>query len=169
MKIKTILLLLALCVTMGVSAQMRYHDAELNDAKGKVKSISTTAVVLGESQLITIEFTVDGKQKGVRDAEYDSNGYLIKSTNKNNEITVTTKYIWENGRLIEAVNTTSINDITMSIKLKYNNKGEQIECAMDTFKYQYSDYKYDSKGNWISRKQSYMGNEDTYTRTIEYY
>ncbi len=169
MKIKTILLFLALCITMGVSAQMRYHDAELNDAKGKVKSISTTAVVLGESKLITIEFTVDGKQKGVRGAEYDSNGYLIKSTNKNNEITVTTKYIWENGRLIEAVNTTSINDITMSIKLKYNNKGEQIECAMDTFKYQYSDYKYDSKGNWISRKRNFLGQQETETRTIEYY
>ncbi|MBR4708755.1 MAG: hypothetical protein IKP30_01420 [Bacteroidaceae bacterium] len=169
MKIKTILLFLALCITMGVSAQMRYHDAELNDAKGKVKSISTNSVVLGESKLITIEFTVDGKQKGVRDAEYDSNGYLIKSTNKNNEFTVTTKYIWENGRLIEAVSTTSINDITMSIKLKYNNKGEQIECAMDTFKYQYSDYKYDAKGNWISRKRSFLGQQETETRTIEYY
>lgn len=169
MKIKTILLFLALCITMGVSAQMRYHDVELNDAKGKVKSISTNAVVLGESMLITIEFTVDGKQKGVTDAEYDSNGYLIKSTNKNNEITVTTKYTWENGRLIETFTATSINDITMSIKLKYNNKGELIECAMDTFKNQYSDYKYDDRGNWISRKRSFLGQQETETRTIVYY
>jgi hypothetical protein len=169
MKIKTAILLLALCVTMGVSAQMRYHDVELNDAKGKVKSISTNSVVWGEPKLITIEFTVDGKQKGVRDAEYDSNGYLIKSTNKNNENTVTTKYIWENGRQIEVVTATSINDITMSFKLKYNNKGEQIELAMDTFKYQYSDYKYDATGNWISRKRSFLGQQDTETRTIVYY
>ena len=51
MKIKTILLFLALCITMGVSAQMRYHDAELNDAKGKVKSISTNSVVWGGAKV----------------------------------------------------------------------------------------------------------------------
>ena len=169
MKIKTILLLLALCITMGVSAQMRYHDVELNDAKGKVKSITTNSVVWGEPKLITVEFSVDGKEKGAADVEYDNNGYRIKSTDKKNEITATTKYTWENGRLIETFTATSINDITMSIKLKYNNKGEQIELAMDTFKYQYSDYKYDAKGNWISRKRSFLGQQDTETRTIVYY
>lgn len=87
MKIKTILLLLALCVTMSVSAQMRYHDVELSNAKGEVIEMSS-----------------------------------FMGTAKTNAM-----------------------------------------------KYQFSDYQYDSKGNWLSRKQSYMGKEDTYTRTIEYY
>ena len=58
MKIKTILLLRALCITMGVSAQMRYHDVELNDAKCNVKSIT---IYLPELKPSTIEFTIDGK------------------------------------------------------------------------------------------------------------
>lgn len=33
----------------------------------------------------------------------------------------------------------------------------------------YTDYKYDSKGNWISRKTNMMGQEMELTRTIEYY
>jgi hypothetical protein len=33
----------------------------------------------------------------------------------------------------------------------------------------YTDYKYDAKGNWISRKSSMMGQEMEQTRTIEYY
>jgi hypothetical protein len=33
----------------------------------------------------------------------------------------------------------------------------------------YTDYKYDAKGNWISRKASMMGQEMEQTRTIEYY
>jgi hypothetical protein len=33
----------------------------------------------------------------------------------------------------------------------------------------FTDYKYDSHGNWISRKMSMMGQEMEQTRTIEYY
>jgi hypothetical protein len=33
----------------------------------------------------------------------------------------------------------------------------------------YTDYKYDDRGNWISRKGSMMGQEMEQTRTIEYY
>ena len=33
----------------------------------------------------------------------------------------------------------------------------------------YTDYKYDAKSNWISRKTNMMGQEMKLTRTIEYY
>ena len=33
----------------------------------------------------------------------------------------------------------------------------------------YTDYKFDDKGNWISRKTSMMGQEMEQTRKIEYY
>jgi hypothetical protein len=34
---------------------------------------------------------------------------------------------------------------------------------------EYTDKKYDEKGNWISRKTSMMGQKMEQTRTIEYY
>ena len=160
-------------MTASAGTQMRYHDAELNDAKGKVKSISTNAVVLGESKLITIEFTVDGKQKGVTDAEYDSNGYRIKSTDKMNDITTTSNYVWENGRIVKLI--TSANGMSLTSEYTYNAKGEVVEASMymgsakNTMKIQFSDYKYDATGNWISRKMVFMGEQRTETRTIVYY
>ena len=40
--------------------------------------------------------------------------------------------------------------------------GQQMEMK-------YTDYKYDAKGNWISRKTSMMGRDMEQTRTIEYF
>jgi hypothetical protein len=40
--------------------------------------------------------------------------------------------------------------------------GQQMETP-------YTDYKYDDRGNWISRKTEMMGREMVQTRTIEYY
>lgn len=156
-------------MTASAGTQMRYHDVEFHQAKGKVKSITTYLGVKSSTR----EFTVDGKQKGVTDAEYDSNGYRIKSTDKMNDITTTTEYIWENGRIVKLI--TSGNGMSVTSEYTYNAKGEVIEMSTDMgaasglFKYQYSDYKYDATGNWISRKRVFMGQQDTETRTIVYY
>jgi hypothetical protein len=40
--------------------------------------------------------------------------------------------------------------------------GNEMESA-------FTDYKFDEKGNWISRKTSMMGQEIEMTRTITYY
>jgi len=58
-------------------------------------------------------------------------------------------------------------------KLTYNDKGAVAAQSMDfggqAMEMPYTDYKYDAKGNWISRKMSMMGQEMEQTRTIEYY
>ena len=158
-------------MTASAGTQVRYHDVEFHQAKGKVKSITT---YLGELKPSTREFTVDGKQKGVTDAEYDSNGYRIKSTDKMNDITTTTEYIWENGRIVKLI--TSGNGMSVTSEYTYNAKGEVIEMSSfmgtaktNAMKSQYSDYKYDASGNWISRKGVFMGAQYTETRTIVYY
>ena len=160
-------------MTANAGTQMRYHDVEYHDAKGKVKSITTNDIVFGQPKTRTIEFTVDGKQIGVTDAEYDSNGYRIKSTDKIKDITTTSNYVWENGRIVKSI--TSVNGMSLTSEYTYNAKGEVVEAskymgsAKNTMKIQYSDYKYDSRGNWISRKERFMNEQMTETRTIVYY
>ena len=160
-------------MTANAGTQVRYHDVEYHQAKGKVKSITTNDIVFGQPKTRTIEFTVDGKQIGVTDAEYDSNGYRIKSTDKMNDITTTSNYVWENGRIVKLI--TSANGMSLTSEYTYNAKGEVVEVsvymgsAKNTTKIQYSDYKYDATGNWISRKSSLFGQQDTETRTIVYY
>ena len=145
----------------GTKAQMRYHDVELYDAKGNVKSITT---YLGELKPSTTEFTIDGKEKDLTGAEYDSNGYRVSWKSR--------KYFWVNGRTVKAI--TSDRNPPFIVNGKYNAKGELIEMSMGSVKpnaiqIQYSDYKYDARGNWISRKRSSLGVQSTETRTIEYY
>ena len=174
MKIKTILLLLALCVTMGVSAQMRYHDVEYRQAKGKVKSI-TYSPESDETEPRICAFTIDGKEKDQAGVEYDSNGYRVseKYTPDEDGSITTAKIMWKDGRVFKAI--ASGKDVSLTFNYKYNAKGELIEMSTDMgaasglFKYQYSDYKYDASGNWISRKRVFMGQQDTETRTIVYY
>lgn len=55
----------------------------------------------------------------------------------------------------------------------FNDKGatdkETINMGGQTMETPYTDYKYDEKGNWISRKSSMMGQTMEQTRTIEYF
>ena len=76
------------------------------------------------------------------------------------------------GRMVKAI--TSDRNPPFIVNGKYNAKGELIEMSMGSVKpnaiqIQYSDYKYDARGNWISRKRSSLGVQSTETRTIEYY
>ena len=58
-------------------------------------------------------------------------------------------------------------------KRTYNEKGapasESIQMNGQDINTPFTNYKYDSHGNWISRKVSMMGQEMEQTRTIEYY
>ena len=87
----------ALAVSFAMQAQTKFHDVELNEAKGAVKCIKSNRM----GQDIVINFTQDGKmsQEGMSDAKYDADGYLqsAKMTMMGNEIVVT--YRWENGRV----------------------------------------------------------------------
>jgi hypothetical protein len=150
-------------MTASAGTQVRYHDVEYHEAKGKVKSI-TYPPGPDETEASIGEFTIDGKEKGPTGAEYDSNGYCVSRKSR--------KYFWVNGRMVKAI--TSDRNPPYIVNNKYNAKGELIEMSMGSVKpnaiqIQFSDYKYDAKGNWISRKRSSVGVQSTETRTIEYY
>ncbi len=163
----TMLAMLAIAMTM--QAQTKFHDVEANEATGPVKSISQN--MMGQDQTVT--FTKEGKmqREGMTDAVYDAEGFLqsVKMSMMGQEITV--KYKWENGKV--AAQTIDMGGRAMSMKFTYNEKGAPATQAMDMggqeMSTPYTDYKYDDRGNWISRRVSMMGQDMEQVRKIEYY
>ena len=153
-------------VPFAMQAQT-YHDVEANDAKGPVKSI--TSSIMGQSQTIT--FTQDGKQEGLNKAVYDDNGYLQSAEQESQMGSVKVTYKWENGRIKSQ--TMDMMGQQMPMNYVYNEKGELIKQTMSMMGQdmviEHSDYKYDDHGNWISRKTSVMGQSMETPRTIVYY
>lgn len=155
--------------SFALQAQTKFHDVELNEATGPVKSITTN--MMGRDQTIT--FNKEGKmqRENMSDAVYNPEGYLQSSkiSMMGNESTV--KYKWENGKVVSQTMNMMGNDVT--IKFNYNEKGVVVSQSMDfggqEMTSPYTDYKFDSHGNWISRKGSMMGQEMVQTRTIEYF
>ena len=54
---KVMMMIALLAIPFALQAQTKFHDLEVNDAKGPVKSITTT--MMGMSR--TIEFTEEGQ------------------------------------------------------------------------------------------------------------
>lgn len=166
---KVMMILAMLAIPFAIQAQSKFHDVELNEATGPVKSISMD--FMGRAQNTT--FTEDGKmqREGMSDAVYDENGYLqsVKMTMMGQENTL--KYTWDNGKV--ATQTMNMMGRDMVIKYTYNEKGavasQTIDMGGQEMSTPFTDYKYDDHGNWISRKGSMMGQEMEQTRTIEYY
>jgi len=166
---KLMMMVAMMAVTLAMQAQTKFHDVELNEAKGAVKSITTNRM----GQDIVINFTEDGKmsQEGMSDAKYDADGYLqsAKMTMMGNEIVVT--YKWENGRVVSQKMNVMGND--MEVKRTYNDDGTPKADIMDmggnTMESPYTNYKFDEKGNWISRTGEMMGQTMEQTRVITYY
>ena len=86
-------------------------------------------------------------------------------------MTMKVSYKWENGKVKSQ--TMNVMDQEMPMNFVYNEKGEIIKQTMNMMgqdmTIEFSDYKYDDKGNWISRKTSVMGQNIETPRTIEYY
>ena len=166
---KAFLMLALLVVPFALQAQTKFHDVEANDAKGPVKSISSS--VMDQAQ--TINFTVEGKmiQDGMSNAVYDADGYLQSYKMEAQGMEITVKYTWENGRVASQEMGTSMG--SFATKNVYDDKGVLVKTMMDfggqNMESPYTDYKFDDKGNWISRKTSMMGQEMEQTRKIEYY
>lgn len=158
-----------LAVSFAMQAQSKFHDVELNEATGPVKTIATS--IMGMAQNTT--FTKEGKmqREGISDVVYDAEGYLqsLKASMMGQESAM--KYKWENGRVISQ--TMNMMGRDMTIKYTYNEKGIVASQSMDIdgqeISSPFTDYKFDDHGNWISRKMSMMGQEMEQTRTIEYY
>ena len=166
------MMLAMLALPFALQAQTKFHDVELNEATGAVKTI-TQSGMMGRGEQV-INFTKEGKMQGegLSDAVYDAEGYLqsVKRVMMQGQA-VEVKYKWENGRIVsQSMNMMGRDMVT---KLTYNDKGAIAAQIMDMGGQQmempYTDYKYDDHGNWISRKTSMMGNEMELTRKIEYY
>ena len=159
-------MLVLFVVPFAMQAQT-FHDVEANDAKGPVKSITTS--MMGQSQTIT--FTQDGKQEGLNKAVYDDNGYLQSAEQDNQMGTIKVTYKWENGKIKSQ--SMDMMGQQMPMNYVYNEKGELIKQTMSMMGQdmviEHSDYKYDDHGNWISRKTSVMGQSMESPRTIVYY
>ena len=167
---KKVLMMLALmAIPFAMQGQTKFHDVEANEAQGAVKKISQN--IMGHNQVTT--FSQDGKmqREGVTDAVYDANGFLqsMKMSFQGNEVTI--KYTWKDGKL--ATQSMDMMGNPMTFIFIYNDKGGSASQSMDMggqeMKMEYTDYKYDAKGNWISRKTQMMGQDMEQTRTIEYY
>lgn len=168
---KKVLMMLALmAIPFAMQGQTKFHDVEANEAQGAVKKISQN--IMGHNQVTT--FTQDGKmqREGVTDAVYDANGFLQSATMTMMQgQAIDMKYTWKDGKIVSQ--SMNIMGRDMVTKRTYNDKGAVAEESMDMggqeMKMEYTDYKYDAKGNWISRKTSIMGQEMVQERTIEYY
>ena len=147
----------------------RFHDVELNEAKGAVKRIKRS------SDGHVINFTKDGKmsQRGLKNAKYDSHGFLQSVKIQ----MISFIYKWENGRLVGYNwNADGDNLIGSEEKITYNEDGT-IKATSSTpvtgrskidYTY-YSNYKFDERGNWISRTYELDNETHVEARTIEYY
>lgn len=166
---KLMMMVAMLAVTLAMQAQAKFHDVELNEAKGAVKCIKSNQM----GQDIVINFTPEGKmsQQGMSDAKYDADGYLqsAKMEMMGNQIEIT--YVWENGRVIGQKMVTGMGAI--EAKRTFNDDGTTKANIMDMggnqMEMPFTNYKFDEKGNWISRTTEMMGQTVEQTRTIEYY
>ena len=167
---KLFMMIALMAIPFAMQAQTKFHDVEANEATGPVKCIKTN--MMGREQVIN--FTKEGKMQsdGISDAKYDENGYLQsakRSMMQGQEIEF--KYKWENGRVVSQKMNVMGND--MEVKRTYNDDGTPKADIMDmggnTMESPYTNYKFDAKGNWISRTGEMMGQTMEQTRTIEYY
>ena len=166
---KIVLMFVLMALPFAMQAQTQFHDVELSEAQGAVKKI--TQDMMGRQQITT--FTQDGKmqREGMSDPVYDANGYLqsAKMSMRGQETTISFK--WQDGKVVSQSMNMMGNDVTTTFV--YNDKGVVASQSMNfggqEMKMEYTDIKYDAKGNWISRKTSMMGQEMEQTRTIEYY
>lgn len=169
MKKVCLMMLAMIALPMALQAQTKFHDVELNEATGPVKSMDVS--VMGNQQ--TIKFSQDGKmeREGMTGAEYDADGYLQSAKMEFQGMEIKVSYKWENGKVVSQ--TMDMGGQAMTVKRTYNDKGAPAAESMDMggqeMSTPYSDYKYDDHGNWISRKTSMMGQEMVQTRTITYY
>jgi len=174
---KLFILLIAL-LTCGISvySQQKYHDAALHDLRGNVKSCADSSfyyLFKTKSKIgITFNFAKDGKEENslFRTIERDNNGYIIKG-NTGRSITMLYRY-----KLIGKewlLDISGDGEYTYATRYIRNAKGYVIQAQdvdSEEIKASYSNYKFDSHGNWIYRIATLpSGRKDTETRTITYW
>lgn len=143
-------------------------DLSLFQLKGHVKKCIIADEYMGD---IVYEFDKDGMliSPKYERIERDANGAIIEYHDPKRESTVRVK--WENGNVKEV---TELDDDGYNSDAygyeydKNNNIVEMIQAGV-AFPYNYSDYKFDEFGNWISRIQEANGTTIEEKRYITYY
>ena len=157
-----------LAIPFAMQAQ-KFHDVEANDAKGAVKSITTS--MMGQEMKTT--FSEDGKMTSgnLTEAVYDENGYIKSAKMDMRGQSTEVKFTWENGRLKTQTMSMMGNEIiqTYNYDEEGHVKSTSVNFGGQAMEQPFTEYKFDEKGNWISRKTSMMGQEMKFERTIEYY
>lgn len=165
---KIMMMIAMLAIPFAMQAQ-KFHDVEANDAKGAVKSITTS--VMGQEMKFT--FSEDGKMTSgnLTEAVYDENGYIKSAKMDMRGQSTEVKFTWENGRLKTQTISMMSNEIVQTYN--YDEEGHvksvSVNFGGQAMEQPFTEYKFDEKGNWISRKTSMMGQEMKFERTIEYY
>lgn len=165
---KIMMMIAMLAIPFAMQAQ-KFHDVEANDAKGAVKSITTS--MMGQEMKTT--FSEDGKMTSgnLTDAVYDENGYIKSAKMDMRGQSTEVKFTWENGRLKTQTMSMMGNEIVQTYN--YDEEGHvkstSVNFGGQAMEQPFTEYKFDEKGNWISRKTSMMGQEMKFERTIEYY
>ncbi len=166
---KTFMTIVLMAFAFAMQAQTKFHDVEANEATGPVKSITNT--VMGRSQTVT--FTPEGKMQleGLSNQVYDNDGYLQSYTISANGNQVNVTLTWENGRVKSQSMAVMGQTVTTSPIYDENGKvtGQTVDMAGQKMTTNFTDIKYDERGNFISRKTSMMGQVIEMPRTIEYY
>jgi flagellar hook assembly protein FlgD len=165
---KIMMMIAMLAIPFAMQAQ-KFHDVEANDAKGAVKSITTS--MMGQEMKTT--FSEDGKMTSgnLTEAVYDENGYMKSAKMDMRGQSTEVKFTWENGRLKTQTMSMMGNEIVQTYN--YDEEGHvkstSVNFGGQAMEQPFTEYKFDEKGNWISRKTSMMGQEMKFERTIEYY
>ena len=172
---KVMMMLALMAIPFAMQAQTKFHDVEVNEATGPVKSIKQ-AGMMGRGEQV-INFSQDGKMQaeGLSGLVYDDNGYLQKAVREvetpQGNMKITTTYKWENGKVQSQ--SMDFGQGAMTQVFKYNEKGVIASATMDMMGQEmttpFTDYQFDDHGNWISRKTEMMGRQIEQKRTIEYY
>ena len=162
-------MMIAMLAIPFVMQAQKFHDVEANDAKGAVKSITTS--MMGQEMKTT--FSEDGKMTSgnLTEAVYDENGYIKSAKMDMRGQSTEVKFTWENGRLKTQTMSMMGNEIVQTYH--YDEEGHvkstSVNFGGQAMEQPFTEYKFDEKGNWISRKTSMMGQEMKFERTIEYY
>lgn len=166
---KVLCALALLALPFAMQAQTKYHDVELNDATGPVKSIKTE--VMGES--VTNTFSKEGKLESgsMTDIVYDADGFAQSANMDIRGQKIALRLKWENGKLVGQSMNMMGQDV--NVKFTFGAKGERTSQTLNmggqNMEMPYEDYQFDARGNWISRKSNMMGRDMVEKRTIEYY
>lgn len=168
-RILTTFALLVICLSS--QAQMKYHDLEVNEVKGPVKSVT----MKNWGKPIVTYISPEGKMscEKLSDAVYDENGYLqsIVSQIGGKKSITHTKFIWEDGKVKTQIATRK--NKTVITTNTYDDRGILVHQTIETdghlVEYDFYNIQLDDHGNWIARFTKVAGIEIKYPRTIEYY